>query len=78
MDEQYRLVTVTAQVERTFKAKGNEEQARKRVRNFLNDPDAMGEGVVVEQTDPEQPFRNSTPWKINKVEELPGVVGEPA
>jgi hypothetical protein len=56
-------VTTTAQVERTYVVEaGDEEQAKKRLRTFIADADAVREGVVT-KLDNEV---NTTPERITR------------
>lgn len=61
-------ITTTAQVERTYVVKGDDdEQAHRRLRTWLADPDGVREGLVVElperQTD-------TTTQKVKEKKEL--------
>lgn len=67
MDDQVKKhdVTTTAQVERTYVVEAaDEEQAKKRLRAHIADPDSLREGVVVFKDDV-----NKTAEKINNVVE---------
>lgn len=68
MEKDYE-VTTTAQVERTFIVKGeNDEQAHDRLRIYLKDSGVLREGLVIEQ--PERD-KDTTNRKITNVKPLP-------
>jgi hypothetical protein len=67
----HQRITVTAQVERTFVVQGDEEQAKKRLHNFLKDPESIREGLVTEEPE-DGTFKNTTSWRINGVGEVSG------
>lgn len=65
--DSFEIVT-TAQVERTYiVVASDEDQAHKRLRTFLKDPDMLREGLVIEQPDKQA---DKTTQKVKAVKKI--------